>query len=641
MAARRPVWAFDIEAVDWDQERCAVAISEHGDVERFSGPGCLERLAEHMDTVRGTFVAHAAGIYDTLMVTRARSRPWQELVMSGSAVLCAKDGSLKVRDSFRWWLSGLRKVGEYLQKQDDARGAMGALRLAAPGAWLKKDVDRARIDELSDDETLAYCESDTEILMGGIRASRDYLSERGAPVAWTAGGSALALLQTLEPASWHALGKHQLDVETAIAAGACVRGARVERWALGEVGPVYVYDLKSAYPSAYAGRALPLGARHIDGDGGGRRIEGASWRVRWRWPWRDRIPPVLDQLTGCGAGWCEAWCVQDEIDLLDAAGVEHRRIEGWAPRTMKPIGQLFAHDLYAEKERGSFFGKVFLNSLHGKFSESPIKECWTLAKPDPSICYGTRGPEQVGGYWRFWSLSVDKRGMVPRHLQPLAAAQILGRTRATLARSIAAVVAAGGRVFYTDTDCIHTDLPPERMPFATGEKTMGAWGIEGGPYRGIYVAPKAYLLLDAEGRAVKGALKGMPLADLKDAARVDAASDARYTVPRYRGARGKERGADLRLEAFHGALAGPVQIEKESLASWATGCRRIEGVGHKALQVRTLQAFERAKRFQPDGPPDSWAYLAPVEKLGLLRTGEDGLIEDPEAAPVDDLFGWG
>ena len=250
MAARRPVWGFDLETVEWDQERCAVAISEHGDVERWSGPGCLERCAEHMDRVRGTFVAHAAGIFDTLLITRARPRPWRELIMSGPAVLCAKDGSLKVRDSFRWWLAGLAKVGKYLQAQDDARAERGELRRAAPGAWLKKDVDRARIQDLSDDDALAYCESDVAILMGGIRAALEYLAERGASPAWTAGGSALALLEVLEPASWFLLQRHALDVDTAIAAGSCVRGARTERWAHGEIAPVYVYDLKSAYPAS-------------------------------------------------------------------------------------------------------------------------------------------------------------------------------------------------------------------------------------------------------------------------------------------------------------------------------------------------------------------------------------------------------
>lgn len=630
--ARRPVWSFDIETTDWDRERCAVAISEAGDVERWSGPGCLERLAEHMDAVRGTFVAHAAGIFDTLLVTRARPRPWRELVMSGAAVLCAKDGALKVRDSFRWWLSGLRKVGDYLQAQDDARAERGEARRGPPGSWRKLEVDRSRIEDLTDDEALTYCESDTRILGEGVQTARAYLEERGASSAWTAGGSALALLEVLEPASWHLLGRLALDVGTAIAAGACVRGARTERWAHGEVSPVYVYDLKSAYPAAYATREIGIGARHIEGDANGRRVRGAVWRVRWRWPWRDRLPPVLDAITGCGAGWCEAWCVQEEIDLLDAAGVEWRRLEGWAPRLHAPIGQVFAADLYAEKERGSFFGKVFLNSLHGKFSESPIKECWTLERPADSACYAGRAPEQIGGYWRSWQLSHDKRGRVARHIQPLAAAHILGRTRAVLARTLQAVIAAGGRVFYSDTDSIHCDLSPSRFPVATG-KALGAWGYEGGPYRGIYVAPKAYLLLDAAGGVVKGALKGMPLADLKDGV----CTGGRFEAPRYRGARGKERGADLREQMFRDALVGPVQVEKEALASWATGLRRIEGVGHKATTVRTLQKVERGKTF--GHRPDAWSYLAPVEKM--LPGASDPLSWDVDAEPVDDLFSWG
>ena len=82
-----------------------------------------------------------------------------------------------------------------------------------------------------------------------------------------------------------------------------VRGARVETWALGRVPTVYCYDFKSAYPSAYMSKPIGIGARHLaHGDDDG--APGSVWRCRWFWPWRDKIPPVLDQRTGAGAGWC-------------------------------------------------------------------------------------------------------------------------------------------------------------------------------------------------------------------------------------------------------------------------------------------------------------------------------------------------
>ena len=398
-----PAWTWDIEATEWDQARCVVVKSTAGDVERFAGPDCLRRISDVMDKAGGQWIAHAGGIYDTLLLSNVRE-PWDELIMSGAAVLCARKGRLRVRDSFRWWLAGLGKVGQYLERLESEKPH----REHPPGYWLKKDVDRSRIAELSDADVLDYCESDTTILLGGVVAARDYMAGNGAKPAWTAGASALSLLETLEPASWRLLDRHALTLADAIAAGDVVRGARVENWARGTVDGVWCYDFKSAYPAAYAFRELPVGARRAPAD---TDHPGAVVRVRWFWPHRDRIPPVLDDVTGAGAGWCSAWCVPDELDLLRTEGAQHiERLEAWAPALMAPIGQVFARRLYMEKERGSFFGKVFLNSLHGKFSESPIKDFWRLKRPDkhygppPTLTAGsasrTRRTTPPGWSWR-------------------------------------------------------------------------------------------------------------------------------------------------------------------------------------------------------------------------------------------------
>lgn len=595
------VWAWDIEADDWDSVRCVVARSLAGDVERFAGPRALERMSDVMDRARGQWGAHAAGIYDTLLMSNVRP-PWDELVMSGAAVLCARSGTLKLRDTFRWWLSPLSKVGQYLEKLEAARPTPRH----PAGYWLKRDVDRTRIKDLTDAEVLDYCESDVTIELGGIVAALDYLDDAGAERAWTAGASALKLLQVMEPAAWRLLERHALTLETATAAGDVVRGARVENWARGVVDGVYSYDFKSAYPAAYAFRELPIGARRAPAT---TAHPGAVIRCRWFWPWRDQIPPVLDELTGAGAGWCEAWCVPDEVDLLRRCGARHlERLAAWEPAMMVPIGQIFARRLYKEKEAGSFFGKVFLNSLHGKFSESPIKDFWRLKKPEK--WYGPP-PTMAGPYWRGLEVDVDKRGRVARHIQPLAAAHILGRTRARLTEVILAVQAAGGRVFYCDTDSVHCDLPPERMPVALGGK-LGELAPEGGPFVGIYVAPKTYALCDpTSGRALKGAGKGIPWGSLKDGVRTDGATGA----VTYRQARDKEQGADHRRRVYEEALEGRVvAVVKEGITSWATGVGGSLG-WHAAKQARTVRPVERNKAWKPGGAPTTWAYRTPDEVL--------------------------
>lgn len=643
---RAKLWSYDLETTDWDKVNCAVFVSSDGDVERFQGPGTIERAARFQEEVGGTHVAHAGGIFDTLLISQARTEPWEEVVMSGSAVLLAKAGRLKVRDTFRWWLSGLKKVGQYLDKQDRDAVAAGRQPMGSPGRWLKKDVDRSRIGDLTEAETLDYCESDARILLQGVLESLRYLEFAGARRAWTAGASALQLLQAREPGTWGMLGQYTLPLDDALRASEAIRGARVETWALGKVENVYCYDVKSAYPAAYATEDVGIGAVRLAPGERGR--DGSVYRCRWFWPWRGpedgcppeaRVPPVLDDTTGAGAGWCEGWCIEEEIAELERWVVVDR-LAGWAPRVMVPVGQTFVRDLYAEKEKGSFFAKVFLNSLHGKASEQPIKESWTSGER-PTEFYG---PEPVlvdRTYWRWLNVAVDKRGRVARHIQPLMAAHILGRARIRLWKMMSAVLKAGGELYYCDTDSIHCSLPPEKMPFPLGG-SLGMLASEGGPFTGLYLGPKAYCLVDpTTGIAAKGACKGVPWGALKDGVR----EQGTLLSGRYRQARGAEKGTDLRREVFEEALRaqGGALIVKEGIATWAQGLRSSGG-WKRAESVRTLHPHERGKAFARGGSPTSWVYRTPAELLigrGVEMARDPFFTKNAEIAEnaVADLWG--
>jgi hypothetical protein len=607
------MWAWDIEATDWDRVVCCTAVSSGGDVERFYGPDSLARLSTVMDQAKGTWGAHAGGIYDTLLLLNEREEPFKELVLSGTAVLTAKDGALAVRDTFRWWLAGLASVGKAIDKAATAEGS------APPGYWLKKEVDRTRIHDLTADETIAYCEHDSRILLEGMRRALAYLESQNARPSWTAGASALNLLAAIEPEAWRLLDRFRLDFETAVEARNAVRGARVESFAAGRVSPVFVYDFKSAYPSAYLAGPIPIGCRPA------RASDAvAVWRCRWRWPWRERLPPVLDQATNAGAGWCEAWCVSEEIEDLERAGAVVDRLQGFAGETVQAVGQDFARRLYDQKEAGSFFAKVFLNGLAGKYSENPVREKWTsIGRP-----VNWYGPEPVlrGQYWHCHEQNVDKHGKTPRHLQPLAAATILGRARSKLYRALAAVIAAGGRIFYSDTDSIHCDRTPEQMAaiaastgaFRLGQ-SLGELNPEGGPYEGVYLGPKAYCLLDASGVAQKGALKGVPWNALRNGTEVDGV---------FQEARGPD-GRDTRREVFDRALKnGTARIAKAGISSFVSGLKRPAGWGRAEL-VRTIRPYEKTKATAPNSA--DWAYRTPAEVA--VMTPREELEELAEYEP--------
>jgi hypothetical protein len=589
---RRPVWAWDIESTDWDQPIAVCAVSEHGDEIKIYGRDCLPKMAQRMKQIKGSWVAHAGGIYDTLLMLRhiqARS-----LIVTGTTVLSANFGHLKLRDSFPWWLCGLAKVGKAVGQH-------------------KMDVDRRKIHELTQTEVMNYCLSDCEILMKGIAASFEYLESKGAERRWTAGGSAVSLLKALEPTSAILMRQLRPDVDEAQSALQAVKGGRVECWARGHVDRVFSYDFKSSYPARYFDDQIGLGLRPVKN-----REDRGIYFCRWHWPHRDRIPPALDSTTQGGFGWCDGWLVDCEIAAFEEAGADVEVGHGFAPMVMAPVGHVFARDLYSQKEGGginSFFSKVFLNSLHGKLQENPYKCQWTRDRPKTWI---GPDPERLGPYWRSYKVSVDKENRSAWNTHPVGAAQILARARVALWRVFRDIEKKGGRVFYCDTDSIHTNLSPEQM--GTLGHSIGDLALESGPTEAIYLGPKSYLL-HRDGEIVKSALKGFPFKELKSATK----SGRTYTLTDH-------GGFDYRVEVFEKALRAPITVERESLSTFITGINSNWAV---STLSRTLSTTGRGKRIGPDG----FEYLSPKE----MGHNKDPLIqidEDPWDFYQDEFSGF-
>lgn len=581
------LWGWDVEAREWDQVVCVVLCSEHGDVVRLWGPDALERAWDHMQTTKGTYVAHYGGGYDVPLMLNVHK--FRRIVLSGSNILTAEEGrDLKLRDTFPWWLAGLKKVGEAVGRP-------------------KMEVDRSAIGALSQAEVLDYCENDVKVLLDGVQAARQFLDERGADRAWTAGASAVSLLRAFEPGTWNALRRHALLVDDVKAALPSVRGGRVDCPARGFKPAVYSYDFKSSYPARYARSDLPIGLRRASSTDRGDGV----WRCRWEWKDRQRIPPAVDSATQCGVGACEAWLIAEEIALFEQCGVKVRRLEGWVPELTLPIGHTFAEKMFAAKEgKGAsrFFAKVWLNSLHGKFSEDPIKESYTLDRPKKWL---GEDPELLGSWWRYLELRVGDDGKAAPHAQPLAAATILGRARAALWRVIDALQMGGWQVYYCDTDSVMTDCPPNRMPVQLGVG-LGELAYEAGPCRGYFLGPKAYLLVDDADVVVKSALKGVPFKSLVDGVREDGV---------YREARREsgETGSDLRLSLFQQVMReGAARCWKDGVTSFLRGLRGtadahgnvLTETWRRAPFVRTIRPSGRGRSWGPQG---EWQYMTTLE----------------------------
>lgn len=621
---RLPITFWDVESPRaWDRPELVCWVRDDGHRGAFHGSGCMEAMKAHAERERGIYVAHYGGGYDTLLMLNVW--PMAELHLTGSSVLCAKDApDLEFRDSFPWWLNGLGKVGK----------AVGLEKL---------DVDRSRLHTLTTQELESYCYRDCDIGLRGVEAANAFLDEHGAKRAWTAGSSACNLLRALEPGSWGILKTHRVLAEDAreFLTNANV-GARVEAWVRGEVSPVYCYDIKSSYPARYAKTPLGVGMRRAEpGDDVG------VWLCRWRWPYRDRIPPALDRGSGAGVGECQSWLIDEEIEAFENLGVVVEKLEGWCPVEVCDIGQIFVDEMYRGKEAAdvsAFFCKVWLNSLHGRFMMRPLREKFTRWRPKewwgpipPTPVGLVDGPGWTGDrgeplWWRYWQLDVQDDGKLRPTQQPIAGALILGRARIALWRIVDAVLRSGFRIFYSDTDSVHTDCPPERMRSIIGEnaygKALGQLNYEGGPYQGIYLGPKAYLLVDEKGEVVKQALKGVPLRSYADGVRAVRAGDPSGVF--YRQARGDERGTDLRVAVFRDALGGGARCKKHGLATFLKGVAQTEDDDRPSWQKsdekpRTIRPTSRGKVATPQG----FAYLSSLECVArdlLLRVQVGGKI---------------
>ena len=582
---KSPLWAFDLEAINWTEVVCACAVSSEGEEFAAYGPDCRDKLIALMRERGGTWVAHYGGGYDIPLLLQTRNLPVSDIILSGTNILKATGEAFKLRDSFPLTLAPLAKLAQHVGEA-------------------KQVENQTRIEDMSPDETIAYCLSDCRILLKALLSINDFLRSIGASMAWTSGGAALACLKAIEPHSWEALRSNTIHVNDAMRTrNGFARGGRVECFARGEVDTVYSYDIKSSYPTRYALRPVGIGIRNAS-----RWDREGVYRVSWEWHSRDEIPPVLDQSTLGGFGRCEAWVCYDELKALKEAGARNLDlIEAYAPRVELPLGQEFAPYLFAAKERGVPWAKVFVNALHGKFCESPLKDVWTSDFPSeywPEILPERRGSPDYG-FWKSYQVVHDNRHHCLPHVQPIAGAQILGRARAALSLTMRELQTAGWSVYYCDTDCIHTNCPPSYFPGRQGA-SLGEWALEKGPCRAIYLGPKAYCLFNEDGSAAKFALKGAPVGKLSNATK----RGAIFTPLRI-----QEKGENL-IAAFYEQALMPkgAAIQKEGVTSFVSGLRNDSNWTKKAL-IRTSRPTGAGKVFVNG----RYHYVSPEEIRSALR----------------------
>ncbi len=558
----------------WDTPTLIYGEREHdGEQVMFKGRACMAQWQDFTEKNPEIYFAHYGGGYDVpLMLNYWRA---EKIVMTGSTILSAEGRrGLSFRDTYPYWLASASKVGDSI-------------------GLPKLEVDRAFISQLTPEELEDYIRRDVAIIKHGMIHCREFLDEYGVnpDQVSTAGTAATRLMQKIEPLSFAILNATKVQTQLI---GEMLKetgnpGGMTACYARGHRSGVHSLDVKSSYPARYARRDVPIGLRRAEANelAHPETFQGIA-RVTWHWPHRRRTPVAYDSLTGAGYGDIDAWIVDDEIQILLNEGIKVTLHSGWCGTSYAPIGQDFARELFAAKERPgprSFFPKTFVNSWHGKTGMNPVRENYEARFPkkywkpggEPKLV-----PPDTGWLWYFRSLGADKEGFAPWHSQPMISAIVLGRARAALWTINNCFQQAGWQVFYNDTDSLLTDWGPDKgpAPMALG-KDLGQLNYEGGPYEAIFLGAKAYILIGENGVVAKCALKGVPHKSYTDALwdgdSLREARGAERMTGTYRGVFARKGvGRDERIALFERALAGSAKAYKEGVSTFKKGLRSMD-----------------------------------------------------------------
>lgn len=498
---RRNIIAYDLEWWPGTLELRMVGVHDGASFRWYRTT--LEFLLNELrpETDGAWYFAHAGGLADFQFLL-------QDLIDHGFEVKAAFSGSSAIivsvdRGDHTWFLidsywllrSPLKQIG-------DAVGIKKLRDYLCPGSTLVdgrcdgKGCAHPQPEEGDEpfcifyapmNELVTYNEQDCLILWTAISQLQDELNAMGSELCMTQASSAMRLYRR----SYLDQTIRTMPMLNEISRQAYV-GSRVEVYAPRCDFADY-YDINSSFPYAMtfpapgnfrgASTSIPDSSEMFMADVEIEVPETYLPPIPWRHPKEHRVY--------FPTGKWRSWLSGIDVHLLLSQGGKVHKTYRVLKFDEQSTLTRYAEDLYAKRLRSTtpfekMLYKLLLNSLYGKFGESPIKVAAYIHPQNPN------GMQMVSP-----GVFLSEEIMEIEHEHVPISMHITAFARRTLYRFNKLCLDLGGRLYYNDTDSAVTTIGPERLPPGIIGDKLGMMKHEYHVRNGVFVAPKIYML-DAE-----------------------------------------------------------------------------------------------------------------------------------------------
>jgi hypothetical protein len=422
-----------------------------------------------------TLYAHNGGGWDYLSLVehllRARGASLSAM-LSGSTVIgflgSFEGRSIRMLDSLRLFFASLEKVGKAFSPETPKL----KVEVLPEELW---NTDRLKFWE--------YLRRDTETLYHSLIRFQGIVNEI-APIG--------ELGMTLASTAMKVFRRKYLFEPIAIPTGDKLRaflrlgyrGGRVECFKKGYCPFLRVYDVNSLYPYCMSVEPVPTTNRGVWST----KFDGRTGMYRVKFTKNPKIPVPLIQ------GDPKISVLSSpELRYALELGYEFKVLQGYVFESESVLFGQYSRDLYRLRmsDKNSPMGeacKLLMNSLYGKFGESPEKKalvCYSSFDELCKLCW--EGEIEIIDESKGIAIQTIEKQSANEHVG--IAATITSAARVQLHK---AILSSTGKVWYCDTDSIHTEGTCPNVGNELGKLKLEFEG------EGAYAGRKLYALRSSE-----------------------------------------------------------------------------------------------------------------------------------------------